>query len=248
MAAASRLMRRPAVSKALSWFAARYIRLVWITGRWRIENADIADRMIADGTPFIACFWHGRMLMIPNAWKYDSRMSILISHHRDGVFISRTLAHLGIGTIAGSSSRGGGGALVGMVRALKRGEYMGITPDGPRGPRMRAAPGAVAAARLSGAVLLPVSYAATRRRVLNSWDRFVIPFPFSRGIVRLGKPIEVPRDADDARLESARQRLEHELIALTTALDAELGVEPVEPAPELPRPESTGLAAKGAVE
>lgn len=243
MAAASRLMRRPAVSAILSWFAAGYIRLVWITGRWRIENAEIADRMVADGTPFIACFWHGRMLMIPNAWRYDARMSILISHHRDGVFISRTLAHLGIGTIAGSSSRGGAGALAGMVRALKRGEYMGITPDGPRGPRMRAAAGAAAAARLSGATLLPVSYSAARRRVLNSWDRFVVPLPFSRGIVRIGTPIEVPRDADEKRLDVARRELEDALTALTMELDAELGVDPVDPAPEAPH-----LAAKGAAE
>jgi lysophospholipid acyltransferase (LPLAT)-like uncharacterized protein len=243
MAAASRLMRRPAVSAALSWLAARYIRLVWITGRWQVENIDIADRMIADGTPFIACFWHGRMLMIPNAWKYSARMSILISHHRDGIFISRTLAHLGIGTIAGSSSRGGAGALVSMVRALKRGEYMGITPDGPRGPRMRATPGAATAARLSGAVLLPVSYSATRRRVLGSWDRFVVPLPFSRGIIRVGAPIEVPRDTDDAGLEAVRQKLEVDLINLTMALDSELGVAPVEPAPN-----AADLATKGAAE
>ena len=243
MAAASRLMRRPAVSAALSWLAARYIRLVWITGRWQVENIDIADRMIADGTPFIACFWHGRMLMIPNAWKYSARMSILISHHRDGIFISRTLAHLGIGTIAGSSSRGGAGALVRMVRALKRGEYMGITPDGPRGPRMRATPGAATAARLSGAVLLPVSYSATRRRVLGSWDRFVVPLPFSRGIIRVGAPIEVPRDTDDAGLEAVRQKLEVDLINLTMVLDSELGVAPVEPAPN-----AADLATKGAAE
>lgn len=243
MAAASRLMRRPAVSAVLSWLAARYIQLVWATGNWRIENIDIADRLVADGTPFIACFWHGRMLMIPNAWKYDAKMSILISHHRDGVFISRTLAHLGIGTIAGSTSRGGAGALVAMVRSLKRGEYLGITPDGPRGPRMRAAPGAAAAARLSGAVLLPVSYGAARRRVLESWDRFVVPLPFSRGIVRLGKPIEVPKDADETALEVIRLKLEVDLITLTTALDSELGVDPVEPAPN-----TAQLAAKGAAE
>jgi lysophospholipid acyltransferase (LPLAT)-like uncharacterized protein len=243
MAAASRLMRRPAVSAVLSWLAARYIQLVWATGKWRIDNIDIADRLVADGTPFIACFWHGRMLMIPNAWKYDAKMSILISHHRDGVFISRTLAHLGIGTIAGSTSRGGAGALVAMVRSLKRGEYLGITPDGPRGPRMRAAPGAAAAARLSGAVLLPVSYGAARRRVLGSWDRFVVPLPFSRGIVRLGKPIEVPQDADETALEVIRLKLENDLITLTTALDRELGVVPVEPAPN-----TAQLAAKGVAE
>lgn len=228
--AARRLIRNSTVGALLSWIAARYIRLVWLTGRWRIENAVVVDRLIAEKRPFIACFWHGRMLMIPNAWKYDARISILISQHRDGVFISRTLDHLGVGTIAGSSSRGGGGALVAMVRALKRGEYIGITPDGPRGPRMRAAPGAAAAARLSGAVLLPVSYSATRRKVLSSWDRFVLPFPFTRGIVRIGQPIEVLPDADDVALEQARSRLETELISLTDALDTELGVELVEPA------------------
>lgn len=232
MAAARRLVRHPAFGAILSWLAARYIRLVWSTGRWRIENGEIARRLIADNRPFIACFWHGRMLMIPNAWTYDSPISILISRHRDGVFISRTLRHLGVGTISGSSSRGGGGALVAMVRALKRGECMGITPDGPRGPRMRAAPGAAAAARLSGAVLLPVSYSATRRKVLSSWDRFLVPFPFARGIVRIGRPIEVARDADEAALEQARRRLETELIALTDALDTELGVDRIEPAAE----------------
>lgn len=230
MAVARRFVRHPAVSAALSWLAARYIRLVWLTGRWRIENAATAEKLIADGRPFIACFWHGRMLMIPNAWKYDAPISILISHHRDGVFISRTLGHLGVGTIAGSSSRGGASALAGMVRALKRGEYMGITPDGPRGPRMRAAPGAAAAARLSGAVLLPVSYSASCRRVLSSWDRFVVPFPFTRGIVRIGQPIEVARDADEDALERARHRLETELISLTDALDTELGVDRIAPA------------------
>ena len=233
---------QPSCRQILRWLAARYIRLVWLTGRWRIENADIADNLIAEGKPFIACFWHGRMLMIPNAWKYDAPISILISQHRDGIFISRTLRHLGVGTIAGSSSRGGGSALVGMVRALKRGEYMGITPDGPRGPRMRAAPGAAAAARLSGAVLLPISYSATRRRVLSSWDRFVIPFPFTRGIVRVGQPIEVARGAGEGDLELVRRRLEADLISLTDALDTELGVDRIEPAAELP---AAGLAANG---
>jgi lysophospholipid acyltransferase (LPLAT)-like uncharacterized protein len=107
---------------------------------------------------------------------------------------------------------------------------------------MRAAPGAAAAARLSGAVLLPISYSATGRRVLSSWDRFVIPFPFTRGIVRVGQPIEVARDAGEDELEHVRRRLEADLISLTDALDTELGVDRIEPAAELP---AAGLAANG---
>ena len=214
---------------ALSWLTARYIRLVWHTGRWQIENGDIAAGLVKEGKPFIACFWHGRMLMIPNAWVYPARVSILISYHRDGIFISRTLRHLGVGTIAGSSSRGGSNALIAIVRALKRGEYIGITPDGPRGPRMRVAPGAISAAKLSGAALLPVTFVASRCRVFSSWDRFVLPYPFARGVVRIGDPIQVPRDADERESEHYRQTLERTLIELTMTLDSEFGREPVVP-------------------
>ena len=239
------ISRKPAAVAMLSWLAARYIRLVWRSGRWRIENAIVADKLVQEGKPFIACFWHGRMLMIPNAWAYSAPVSILISQHRDGVFISRTLRHLGVGTIAGSSSRGGGNALIAMVRALKRGEYIGITPDGPRGPRMRVAPGAISAAKLSGALLLPVTFAAARSRVFSSWDRFLLPYPFTRGIVRIGEPIEVPRDADENRSEELRQELERTLIDLTMTLDSELGRDPVGPDETRPVAE---LSASGGVE
>ncbi|MEE2996414.1 MAG: lysophospholipid acyltransferase family protein [Pseudomonadota bacterium] len=221
--------RRPVVTAALSWLAACYLRIVWRTGRWTIENQQVATSMVAGGKPFIACFWHGRMLMIPNAWVYKAPVSILISHHRDGTFISRTLDHLGVGTISGSSSKGGGSALIAIVRALKRGEYIGITPDGPRGPRMRVAPGAIFAAKLSGAALLPVTFAASRCRVFMSWDRFILPFPFTRGVIRIGDPIDVPCEMDDIRAEEIRQKLERVLTDLTMTLDSELGHEPISP-------------------
>lgn len=223
------LMRKPAVRNALSWIAARYIRLVWITGRWEVRNSASVAGLIADGTPVIACFWHGRMLMMANMWPYDRPMAVLISRHRDGQFISRTLEWLRIGTISGSSSRGGGNALVAMVHALRDGTCIAITPDGPRGPRMRVAPGAAIAAKLSGAVLLPVSYSARWRIVSGSWDRMLVPLPFTRGIVAIGEPIRVLRDADDDETARIRQTLETELNALSDALDAELGVDRIAP-------------------
>ncbi|PPR10080.1 MAG: hypothetical protein CFH41_02135 [Alphaproteobacteria bacterium MarineAlpha11_Bin1] len=229
MVSLRKITSRPIVTSVLSLLAASYLRIVWYTGRWTVENQHIASSMVAKGKPFIACFWHGRMLMIPNAWIYKAPVRILISQHRDGVFISRTLKHLGVGTISGSSSKGGGSALIGIVRALKRGEYIGITPDGPRGPRMRAAPGAISAAKLSGAALLPITFSASRCRIFFSWDRFVLPFPFTRGVVRIGHPIEVPRDADESLTEQTRQTLERVLIDLTMTLDSELGRYPVSP-------------------
>ena len=240
MSALSRLLRRPAVQEALTRVAAAYIRFVWRTGRWTIRNGNTLSDLIARKQPFIVCFWHGRMLMMPNMWPGTAPMNVLISRHRDGIFISRTMEHLGLGTIAGSSSKGGAGALMAMVRVLRKGEYVSITPDGPRGPRMRVAPGAVAAARLSGAVLLPLCFGARWRIVSGSWDRMVIPLPFTRGIVEVGAPIEVPADTDADAAERLRLRLESDMIARTRSLDAEIGVEPVAPDME------AGPAAAGA--
>ena len=206
----------------LSRIAALYIRFVWMTGHWVIQNLHIPSKLIEEGKPFVACFWHGRMLMIPKAWKFSPHISILISEHRDGILISRTLKHFRIGTISGSSSRGSISALVSMVRALKNGQYVGVTPDGPRGPRMKAAIGAIAAAKLSGAVIIPISYGATKYKTVSSWDRFLVPLPFSNGIIRIGNPIEVPSTAGNDEMETARQYLEMELTNLTESIDRDL--------------------------
>ena len=232
MAAAKRLFRHPAVSVTTGWIAARYLTLVKASSRWRVENGEAMTDCIASGRPFIICFWHGRMLSIPIADMCGTPINALVSFHSDGLFLSRVLQRLGINTIAGSSSRGGVTALKGVIGALRRGEPVAITPDGPRGPRMRASPGAVLAAKLSGAPLLPVSGSLTRRRVFRSWDRFMLPHPFTRALIRFGRPIKVPATADKRELDEARRQLERELTRLSRDLDAELGVETIEPAEE----------------
>jgi lysophospholipid acyltransferase (LPLAT)-like uncharacterized protein len=119
-----------------------------------------------------------------------------------------------------------------MLKALKAGEVVGITPDGPRGPRMRASDGIVTVARMAGVPVVPVTYAVARRRVLSTWDRFVLPLPFSAGVFAWGPPIEVPRDLDAAGIETVRRRIETELTGLADAADRMCGCPPVEPAPE----------------
>jgi lysophospholipid acyltransferase (LPLAT)-like uncharacterized protein len=130
--------------------AAGYIRLVRATGRWTIENSEEVSRRVAEDKPFIACFWHGRLMMIPHAWTYPKPMHILISHHRDGRMIADVLARFGIRTISGSSSKGGETALLKMIRTLRKSEYVSLTPDGPRGPRMRASIGVIRTAQKTG--------------------------------------------------------------------------------------------------
>jgi hypothetical protein len=116
-----------------------------------------------------------------------------------------------------------------MLTAIQDGQNVAITPDGPRGPRMRVQAGIILLARLSGVPIIPVTYAVSRCKLASSWDRFVIALPFSRGIYLWGEPIYVARDADEAALEAARLELEQSLNALTEAADKRVGVPVVLP-------------------
>ncbi len=216
----------------LCWIGAQYIRLVWRTGRWQVVNGEVPRAYWEAGKPFILSFWHGRILMMPYSWRRSVPIHMLISKHRDGKIIANTVSHFGIRSITGSSSRGGAAALRSMLKALKAGECVGITPDGPRGPRMRASEGIVQVARMSGAEVIPATYSVASGRVLRSWDRFLVALPFSRGAIVWGDPIAVPRDGDAASLESARRAIEDSLTEISRKADRMMNRETIDPAPE----------------
>lgn len=240
-----RITRSDIASALLAWLAAWYIRVVFQTLRWTINGLDQLRTCHDRGQGFIFCFWHGRMMMLPAAWHRSRKMHMLVSDHRDGRLIARTIRHFGIATVTGSSSKGGAAALRTILRLLKSGLGVGFTPDGPRGPRMRASLGVVQAARLSGVPIFPTTYSTTRRRLFQSWDRFLLPLPFGRGVLLIGAPIRVARDADEAALERARAEVEERLNALTREADRRCGWPPVEPAP-LPTERATlGATASG---
>lgn len=218
------------VRKFLCWLGSLYILLVAMTGRWRVINADIPERFFAAGKPFILAFWHGRLLMMPHCWQTDKTIYVLISLHRDGRLIADTIERLGVRTIAGSSSKGGASALRAMVKALKGGEYIGITPDGPRGPRMRASDGIISLARLANVPVIPIAHSSRPRKVLGNWDRFVISLPFARHVIHWGDPIKVPHTSDKQKLEDARRNIEDNLNQLTAEADRLCGHDSMEAA------------------
>ncbi len=226
-----RILGSETVRRFLCWLGARYIQLVHVTGRWEVVRPEIPEEFWNDGKPFILAFWHGRLLMMPYCWNRDKTIHMLISQHRDGRIIARTVGHFGIGTVAGSTSRGGLAALRAMLGFLKRGEYVGVTPDGPRGPRMRASDGIVNVARLSGAPIIPATYSVRRGRMLSTWDRFLVPWLFSRGVIVWGRPISVRRHAQGGELEASREKVETALNAITREADALCGRVGAEPAP-----------------
>lgn len=228
-----RVFRSEAVRRLFCWLAAHYIRLVHLSGRWQVVGGDAPRRLWDEGKPFILAFWHGRLLMMPYCWDRRRVIHMLISQHRDGQLIARTVGHFGILTAAGSSTRGGVQALRTMVKALAAGDCVGITPDGPRGPRMRASDGIVSVARLAGVPVIPAAYGTTRGRFLDTWDRFLVAWPFGRGVVVWGQPIAVDRDAGDDEAESARRAIEDGLNAVTAEADRLTGRVPVAPAPAI---------------
>ncbi len=223
------LLRHDLIQRAIAWLAAQVLHLAYVTSRWTVIGADRPE--LAPGRPFLGVFWHGRMLMMPMQWGRRAPMHMLISEHADGQLISRIIAHHGINTIAGSSSNGGAAALRIMVKTLKSGGHVAVTPDGPRGPRMRAAAGIAMTARLAGVPIMPVTYASSRAKLLRSWDRLMVALPFGRGVFIWGEPIRVPPDADAGQLEAARRLVEERLNAITAEADRRCGRAPVEPAP-----------------
>jgi len=214
-----RLTRSAWLRRGVCWIAHLYIRFVFVTNRWRVDGGEIPHRIHASGRALIFAFWHGRMMMIPTGSPRLAPVSMLISGHRDGRFIADAVSYFDINVITGSSRRGGSSALRAMLKRLADGEWVGITPDGPRGPAMTASTGIVTVARLAGVPVVPVVFATSRRRVLNTWDRFYLGLPFGRGLYLWGEPIEVPADLDEAGLERTRLLIEARMNELAREAD-----------------------------
>ena len=147
-----------------------------------------------------------------------------VSQSRDGELLARTLRYFGYASVRGSSSRGGFAGMRGLLNALRDGHDVGLAPDGPRGPAGIVQKGVVALAQLSGAPIRPVAWSASRVWRAKSWDRFVIPKPFSRGSVVWGPPVRVPREASEGQLESLRLKVQNLLGEVTVEADKRTGL------------------------
>jgi lysophospholipid acyltransferase (LPLAT)-like uncharacterized protein len=174
------------------------LRLLAWTWRVRVVNPEAVAGLRAANAPYVFACWHGQML--PLLWAHRGQgIAILVSEHRDGEIITRVARTIGFNAVRGSTSRGAGRALLGLVAELQRGNVVAVTPDGPRGPAGAFAPGALVAAQRAAVPVLTVGAHASAAWHLKSWDRFMIPKPFARVNVAYGGPERVagdgPRDA-----------------------------------------------------
>jgi len=188
------------------------VRLMGLT--WRIRVRDDAElrRLRAERKPVVFALWHGQMLPLLYHHRGEG-VAVLISEHGDGEIIARVAAKLGFRTVRGSTSRGAARALLGLARELRDGNDLAITPDGPRGPAKSFAPGTVIVAQRGNAPIIPTVVQVKSAWRLKSWDRFMIPKPFTTITVAYGGAVYVAQSAVD---------LEH---AAEAARDAMLAVE-----------------------
>lgn len=184
-------------------------RLWFATCRLTVRGSQYFDEALAQGA-VIAPFWHYSIFYTLHHLRQYPGVA-LVSASRDGEFIARIAQRLDFATVRGSSHRQGVQALKGLVKAMREGRHVGLVADGSQGPARRAQPGAVFLAAKSGALILPMAWAAERCKIFGSWDRTVLPLPFSRIVLRYGKPMSVPGYLDTAQLEHHRQLLEDEL-------------------------------------
>ncbi len=215
MSISKRLLKSKFTQSLLSHLLAFYIRLVMLTSRkeFHIHPAS-AGLMRGEGNAIFA-FWHGRMMLLP-AINPPRKMHVLISEHRDGKLISQVIGHFGQDTIVGSTSKGGTDAVRNIVRLLKKGDNVSITPDGPRGPNQQATIGIATVARLARKPVMPVTFCSSKHKRLRSWDRFMVAKPFGRIVFCIGEPIMVEEADEAARLaiETAMNNLVEQADAL----------------------------------
>lgn len=215
-----RLARSERVRSAAGSLLAGYLRLVWRTGRFKLDPPNIYD-YADDNLPVIFAMWHGQHFLSPFVRRPQYRAAVLISRSADGEMNAIAAEKLGVRTIRGSGDhkgqfarKGGVSAYFQMVEALAGGETVALTADVPKIAR-KAGLGIVMLAKQSGRPILPIAVATARRIDLKSWDKASVNLPFSRGAAVAGPPIWVPADAHQEALEGYRQAVEAALDAAT---------------------------------
>jgi lysophospholipid acyltransferase (LPLAT)-like uncharacterized protein len=190
------------------------INLIGRTIKFEVTGWENHEHVISDGHLPIYVFWHERIFLTTYWWR-DRRIVVLTSKSFDGEYIARFIQRFGYGAVRGSSTRGGVGAVVEMVRLMRNGCTTAFTIDGPKGPPRVAKLGAVLLAKKSGHPIMPVTMALERRWIAPTWDSFQVPKPFSRACVFVAPPIYVAADADEAQLLAKNELLQSTLDELT---------------------------------
>ena len=220
------LLRRPWVQAVFAALLGRYLAFALRTTRWTLHGEAYLGPHVGPH-PAIGAFWHERLPLMPALWTLvharsggRSRAHVLVSRHNDGRFIGEVVRRFNLEMVHGSTrhkgrDRGGAAGARTLLGVLQAGDHVVITPDGPRGPRRVAAPGWRNWPRAPAFRCCLARRRTSRRWMLPSWDRMVLPLPFGRGVIVCGEPIAVPGDG----AEVALPRIEAAITAATEQAD-----------------------------
>lgn len=195
---------------------------LFLTTRWTQVGRHHLDALRERDERVVFVFWHGEMLSLIQHHRHEG-IVCLVSQHGDGEYITQILHRKGFGTARGSSTRGGSKGLRELLRAARSGLDLAVTPDGPKGPVHGFKPGALVAAQLTGLPMLPLAVRCSSAWRARSWDRFMVPKPFSRIRVVYGPPLRIPRGIDDDELNRLAGEMESTLLELGEEAERGLG-------------------------
>lgn len=207
------------------WVLYWLTRGLFSTCRMKMVDAGPVEAVVRGGGNVIFGSWHGRLLALLHCYARHygyTNLTLMVSRSRDGEMFARMLARYRVGAVRGSGSRGGTAALKELVRVCRSGRDTAISLDGSKGPRGVVQTGPIVLAQLAGKPLVPLAFDATWKVQLKTWDRLMIPLPFSTIYVQLGKPIEVPRKTKDVgvfveEVQREMERICEELAERVTA-------------------------------
>ena len=204
----------------VSFLGSVYVLFVYKTSTINLKNRKNIELLFKKNESFIYAFWHDQLLMCPLTWQSELEIKVLISKHRDGDIIAKLISNLGFKAIRGSTHKAGktknkGGLLSArqMIKSLKKGISIGISPDGPKGPRHKVSDGILSISRLSNASILPVGIGFKKKWVLNTWDKFIIPKPFNQITIIWGEPL--PALKNEKSINQIKSKLESTMYNLT---------------------------------
>ena len=198
------------VQHFLALFSVLYIKLVGLTSIIIEKNIESPEYYWKNNKPFILAFWHSQLMMISYCWKSNTEINILASSHSDGRFGAIVGKYFKLNNIPTSSNEKSI-SLKPIFTLLKNSNYIGITPDGPRGPNQKVSEGIIKISKATQVPIIPIGFASSKSRTLKSWDSFLITKPFSKCAFVWGNTIMIPKNCTNNKIEEYKKKLEMEL-------------------------------------
>ncbi len=188
-----------------------------------VAGVEVLDELESTGQEAVIVFFHGRQFLLVNHMR-GRKLGVMASLSRDGELQTRTLSGLGFEVVRGSASRGGAGGLIGLKKLMERGYHSAFAVDGPKGPIHEVKSGAIYLAKKVGAPLLPLMSSAKPAHIFHkAWDRYMLPFPFSRGVILYGDPIYFDSDLSEEAVKRDSFILQDILLQLQEEADKVAG-------------------------